>query len=144
MLRILRLGRLLVLARACLATAFNTASKLSADSSHSSRGRASRHSSTCIFATGVLIMALEYVIHCDESETKGRHFSNFYGAALVTSEHIDSVRKAIAAKKLELNLFGECKWSKITPTYRKKYIELIDFFFDLIRDRKVKIRQLYT
>jgi hypothetical protein len=89
-------------------------------------------------------MALEYIIHCDESETKGRHFSNFYGAALVTSEHIDFVRKTIGAKKLELNLFGECKWSKITPTYRKKYIDLIDLFFDLIEDHKVKIRIMFT
>jgi len=86
----------------------------------------------------------EYIIYCDESETKGRHFSNFYGAALVRSEDIDAVRTAIANKKRELNLFGEIKWSKITVNYRKKYIELIDFFFDLIRDGKVKIRIMFT
>jgi hypothetical protein len=89
-------------------------------------------------------MALEYIIYCDESETKGRHFSNFYGAALVTSEHIDFVREAVAVKKRELNLFGECKWSKITANYQTKYICLIDFFFDLIEVDKIKIRIMFT
>src|SRR5262245_38217951 len=89
-------------------------------------------------------MAKEYIIYCDESESKGRHFSNFYGGALVTSDHIDEVRTSLAAKKLELNLRGEVKWSKITPNYRKKYIDLMDFFFDLIEADKVKIRIMFT
>ena len=89
-------------------------------------------------------MALEYIIYCDELESKGRHFSNFYGGALVTSEHINSVRAALAAKKLELNLFGEIKWSKITVNYRKKYIDLLDLFFDLIEANKIKIRIMFT
>jgi len=29
-------------------------------------------------------MSLEYVIYTDESEKKGRHFSNFYGGVLQT------------------------------------------------------------
>lgn len=86
----------------------------------------------------------EYIIYCDESESRGRHYSNFYGGALVTSEHVDAVRTALAAKKHELNLFGEIKWSKITPNYRKKYIDLMDFFFDMIADGKVKIRIMFT
>jgi hypothetical protein len=89
-------------------------------------------------------MAREYIIYCDESESRGRHFSNFYGGALVTSEHIDSVRAALAAKKVELNLFGEIKWSKITVNYHKKYIDPMDFFFDLITADKVKIRIMFT
>lgn len=86
----------------------------------------------------------EYIIYCDESESKGRHFSNFYGGALVRSQDRDCVSQAIANKKLELNLFGEVKWSKITVNYRQKYIDLIDFFFDLICDGKIKIRIMFT
>lgn len=86
----------------------------------------------------------EYVIYCDESESKGRHFSNFYGGALVRSQDLDSIRQAIEAKKQELNLFGEVKWSKISVNYRQKYIDLMDFFFDLIKDDKVKIRIMFT
>jgi hypothetical protein len=77
-------------------------------------------------------MAQEYTIYCDESESKGRLFSNFYGGALVHSSDIDAVKAAIAKKKKELTLFGEIKWSKITVNYHSKYIVLMDFFFDLI------------
>jgi hypothetical protein len=89
-------------------------------------------------------MAKEYIIYCDESDTKGRLFSNFYGGALVDSDHIDEVRAAIAAKKQELHFFGEVKWNKISTNYHEKYIQLMDFFFDLIRDGKVKIRIMFT
>ncbi len=86
----------------------------------------------------------EYVIYCDESISKGAHFSNFYGGALVSSDRIDAVRASIAAKKAELNLHGEVKWSKITANYRQKYIDLIDHFFDQIEGGSIKIRIMFT
>ena len=89
-------------------------------------------------------MAVEYIVYCDELESRGRHFSNFYGGALVSSEHIEEVRTVLAAKKQALNLFGEVKWSKITVNYHKKYIDLIDCFFDLVAAGKVKIRIMFT
>ena len=89
-------------------------------------------------------MPKEYIIYCDESETKGRRFSNFYGGALVTSDDINDVMSAIAAKKQELNMFGEVKWNKVSTNYHKKYIDLMDFFFDLIAAGKVKIRIMFT
>jgi hypothetical protein len=89
-------------------------------------------------------MPKEYIIYCDESETRGRKFSNFYGGALVDSDHIDEVREAIKRKKHDLNLFGEVKWSKITVNYHEKYIALMDFFFDLVGDGKIKLRVMFT
>ncbi len=89
-------------------------------------------------------MASEYIIYCDESESRGRHYSNFYGGALVSSDHIDEVRAILAAKKHALNLFGEVKWSKITVNYHQKYIDLMECFFDLIEAGKVKIRIMFT
>jgi hypothetical protein len=86
----------------------------------------------------------EFIIYCDESESKGRIFSNFYGGALIRSQDLDSIRLAIAEKKKELNFFGEVKWSKISVNYSPKYIALIDFFFDLIKADKVKIRIMFT
>ena len=86
----------------------------------------------------------EYVIYCDESVSKGAHFSNFYGGALVSSDHIDTVRASIAARKASLNLHGEVKWSKITENYKQKYIDLVDHFFDLIESGLVKIRIMFT
>ncbi len=89
-------------------------------------------------------MSKEYTIYCDESESKGRLFSNFYGGALVQSDDLDSVKETLAKKKHDLNLFGEIKWSKITVAYHKKYIEMMDCFFDLIKDGKVKVRIMFT
>lgn len=89
-------------------------------------------------------MPKELVIYCDESEKEGVHFSNFYGGALVRSDDIDEVREAIARKKLELNLHGEVKWSKITQQYMGKYISLMDAFFDLVQADAVKIRVMFT
>jgi hypothetical protein len=92
----------------------------------------------------LVIMAREYIIYCDESETKGRHFSNFYGGALVTSDDLRHVRDTLARRKRELRLFGEIKWSKITSNYEQKYIDMVDCFFGLIADGKVKIRVMFT
>lgn len=86
----------------------------------------------------------EYVIYCDESVSKGAHYSNFYGGALVSSDHIDAVRASIAAKKAALNLHGEVKWSKTTENYKQKYIDLIDHFFDLVEGGSVKVRVMFT
>jgi hypothetical protein len=89
-------------------------------------------------------MTREYIIYCDESESRGRHFSNFYGGALVRSGDINRIRGAIAKKKHELNLFGEVKWSKLTVNYYAKYLELIDFFFDFVEKDEIKLRIMFT
>lgn len=87
---------------------------------------------------------LEFLIYSDESVSRGDYFSNFYGGALVTSRDDAEVRAALAARKAELNLGSEVKWQKITEAYEDKYIALIDTFFDLIADGKVKIRIMFT
>lgn len=89
-------------------------------------------------------MSLEYVIYCDESEEKGRYYSNFYGGVLVPSTHLEEIGATIAARKAELNFSGEVKWSKITEAYSEKYIELMDTFFDFVRGDKLKVRIMFT
>lgn len=89
-------------------------------------------------------MSGEYIIYCDESIERGRHFSDFYGGALVRSEHIDEVRDILSQRMAELNLGAEVKWNKISEDYRNKYIDLIDTFFDLVQDDKIKIRIMFT
>ena len=89
-------------------------------------------------------MATEYIIYCDESDEKGNHFSNFYGGALVTSQHYEEVRQKIRSCKIEHNLYKEVKWTKITESYEAKYIALMNAFFDLIKEGKVKVRIMFT
>ncbi len=89
-------------------------------------------------------MAQEYIIYCDKSEETGRYFSNFYGGALVRSEDLEEIKAILAAKKAELNLHKEIKWTKITDNYADKYIALIDVFFDLVKADKIKVRIMFT
>lgn len=87
---------------------------------------------------------MEYLIYCDESVSKGKYFSNFYGGALVRSRDLMLVEQKIKACRDRLHLHQEMKWSKVTAQYLEKYIELIDVFFDLIADDRIKIRIMFT
>lgn len=89
-------------------------------------------------------MAEQFIIFCDESAEKGTYYSHFYGGALVRASDREMIEDVISAKKAELNIKGEVKWTKITANYKDKYIELVDMFFDLIERGLVKIRLMFT
>ena len=88
-------------------------------------------------------MKEEYIIYCDESAKKGKFSGNFYGGAIVSGKDIDNLNKILNSKKQELNLFGEIKWSKVTESYLDKYIDIIDLFFDYIKNSNIKIRIMF-
>lgn len=51
-----------------------------------------------------------YIIFCDESDDKGRYYSNFYGGALIEASKQQAIEEELQAKKDELNIFsGEMK-----------------------------------
>lgn len=87
---------------------------------------------------------MQYIIYCDESVKRGDYFSNFYGGALVRSADFHEVKNSLDFKKRELNLFNEIKWQKVTKVYLQKYIVMIDEFFKLIKQDKVKMRIMFT
>jgi hypothetical protein len=89
-------------------------------------------------------MSLEYIIYCDESDERGLHFSNFYGGALVRSDHLEDVANALRACKAAQNLHREVKWTRITENYENKYKALLDVFFDLVKAGKIKVRVMFT
>lgn len=89
-------------------------------------------------------MARELVLYCDESDSSGKHFANFYGGALVESSQLMEVIERLEACKLRLNLLGEVKWQKITEPYAQKYIELASEIFNLVREDKLKLRIMFT
>jgi len=84
------------------------------------------------------------IIFCDESVEKGKFYSHFYGGALVRADDRERLENEIRQKKQDLNLHGEVKWTKITENYADKYIELVDFVFDLIAAERIKIRIMFT
>lgn len=86
----------------------------------------------------------EIIIYCDESDSKGQYYSNFYGGLLVKSKDLKKVKQVLDERKISLNLHGEVKWSKITENYKEKYIALLDALFDLVEAGYVKLRIMFT
>lgn len=87
---------------------------------------------------------MEYVLYCDESDSSGRYYSNFYGGLLIRSSDLNSVIATLSALKSELNLNKELKWQRVTSNYLPKYLRVVDEVFDLIESRKIKIRIMFT
>jgi Protein of unknown function (DUF3800) len=85
----------------------------------------------------------ELFVYCDESVFSGRYYSNFYGGILIESHHIEEVNGRLETKKQSLNLFGEIKWQKISAPYANKYVEFLDEVFDLLEEKKLKIRIMF-
>lgn len=86
-----------------------------------------------------------YIIFCDESDDKGRFYSNFYGGALIEASKQQALHDELQAVKDALNIFdGEMKWERITEPYAQKYIEFVDAIFDIVDRGDLKIRIMFT
>ena len=86
---------------------------------------------------------MEYILYCDESKQKSSLFGDFFGGCIISAKDWQYLTDELNAKKTELNLYGEVKWSKVTNNYLNKYIELVDLFFSFIKTGKVKIRIMF-
>ena len=86
---------------------------------------------------------MEYIIYSDESVSKGELFSDFFGGALVTNRNFNEVNSALEARKLDLNLMGEIKWTKVSVNYLEKYKQMMDLFFSFVKQNKVKLRIMF-
>jgi hypothetical protein len=86
----------------------------------------------------------EYFIWCDESINKGKYYSNFYGGVLVKSEHLREVQVYLQQVCRKLHFFDEIKWHKVSRHYIEKYKSVMDAFFRLIAEGKVKVRIMFT
>lgn len=85
----------------------------------------------------------EYLIFCDESERKGKYYSNFYGGLMVGGSQYARITERLNAKKQELHLFGEVKWEKVTERYLAKYQELIRCLFQEVSAGNVRVRIMF-
>ena len=85
----------------------------------------------------------EYLIFCDESDTSGKYFSNFYGGVLVGASHLDRINALLNSEKQRLNLFGEIKWSKVSQPYVMKYEELMRAFFSEVAAGHLRVRIMF-
>jgi hypothetical protein len=85
----------------------------------------------------------EYIIFCDESESDGRYYSNFYGGLLVGSSQYDRITARFENLKSDPNLNAEVKWSNVTHAYLGKYLALMEALFDDIHQGNLKIRIMF-
>lgn len=86
----------------------------------------------------------QYTIYSDESDRKGRVFSNFFGGALLLTRDRQAISDLLDEKKAELNLHSELKWQRVTDNYFEKYIEFIDYYFGFVETSRIKIRIMFT
>lgn len=86
---------------------------------------------------------MEYILYCDESSSSGKRYGDFFGGCLVSSIDLQYVTDSLEQKKHMLNLNGEIKWTKVTANYIDKYEEMIDLFFQFIKDGKIKVRIMF-
>ncbi|MCB0075912.1 MAG: DUF3800 domain-containing protein [Anaerolineales bacterium] len=89
-------------------------------------------------------MEHEYFIYADESVQEGEYFSDFYGGALVSSAHLREVVDRLGKVKLENNFRHEVKWQRVTANYLQKYMEIMDEFFYLVAEDKIKVRIMFS
>lgn len=87
---------------------------------------------------------MRYVIYCDESEDKGRFYSNFYGGALLRASDRQAIEAELKAVKAQNDLKGEAKWTKIGPYNEAAYIAFIDKAFEFLAAGTLKIRIMFT
>ncbi|WP_114954587.1 DUF3800 domain-containing protein [Sphingosinicella terrae] len=87
---------------------------------------------------------MRYVIYCDESDDKGRYYSNFYGGALLRASDRQAIEAELNAVKAENNLRGEAKWTKISEYNEAAYRAFADKIFEFAAAGLLKIRIMCT
>lgn len=85
----------------------------------------------------------EYLLFCDESDQQGRFYSNFYGGVIIGASHYEAVTHRLEACKMELNLYAEVKWAKVTERYLDKYQRLVQAFFREVSTGHVRMRVMF-
>lgn len=83
-------------------------------------------------------------IYCDESVSRGRYFSNFYGGLMVEGSAFGKVQKRLESTIRSSGLTGEGKWTAITPSVAERYIRVVDALFDEMAYGRVKVRVMFT
>lgn len=89
-------------------------------------------------------MARELVIFGDESTKAGPIYSNFFGGAAVESHHLAEVEERLNGIRESVRLTAEVKWQKVTAQYLDRYVAFVDEVFDLLEERKLKMRVMFT
>ena len=86
---------------------------------------------------------MRYLIYCDESDDKGRFYSNFYGGAILQLNEQKAIEARLDVAKGDFS-GHEFKWTKIAPFSEAQYIVFVREIFSLIKEGRLKIRIMFT
>ncbi|WP_192351112.1 DUF3800 domain-containing protein [Algoriphagus sp. Y33] len=86
-----------------------------------------------------------FYIFCDESISSGRYYSNFYGGCLIPIADYERVNNLLISKKQDIGMEdSELKWSNINGYRVETYCEMMNLFFEIIKEGIVKFRVMFT
>ena len=87
---------------------------------------------------------MSFLVYCDESVSKGKYYSNFYGGLIVRAAHADRLNQLLTVAANEAGLHKEIKWSKVSAgPYLDKYKTLMDHFFHYVATGHIRIRLFF-
>jgi len=85
----------------------------------------------------------EYILFCDESDKRGKYYSNLYGGVMVGASQYQRITNRLNERKAELHFFGEVKWDKVTGRYLENYKQLIQTFFEEVVQGHLRVRIMF-
>jgi len=86
----------------------------------------------------------DYIIYSDESDKRGKFFSNFFGGVLLEASDQQRITETLNAKKAELGILGEVKWQRVDASNTARYAEFIQLYFEFIAASRLKTRIMFT
>lgn len=84
------------------------------------------------------------MILCDESDRKGKFYSNFYGGVRIGASKLLGVNHRLAVARKEAGLSGELKWGKVDQRSTSLYERVIAAFFDEMEAGNLVMRVMFT
>lgn len=85
-----------------------------------------------------------YIIYADESDKKGRYFSNFFGGVLLSATDQKKISDELNARKMDLGLSHEVKWQKVDKSCVDRYTDFIKLYFSYVATCQLKVRIMFT
>lgn len=85
-----------------------------------------------------------YIIYADESDKKGRYYSNFFGGVLLAASERQTISDELNEIKRELGLVHELKWQYVDEACVDRYAEFIRTYFTYIASSRLKVRIMFT
>jgi Protein of unknown function (DUF3800) len=86
---------------------------------------------------------MEYVLWCDESVSKGEHYSDFYGGMLVEAHALREVNDRLRGVLNDMKYHHEAKWQKVNEHTLLVYQAFVLEIFALLREGKAKMRIMF-